>query len=397
MSETKGMPNVARALAPSQRGCGRRAHAPSPCRRCPSALHRGVTLIELLVVITILAILAAAIYGATTAAMEAARSARTKSLVTKLNGLLMERWESYETRRVDIDIAGSKPTGQELAAYRLLALRLTMKLEMPDRWSDLLGSGYRTSSNVGAVEVNPRGERVENQLPGSGAAPVRKAIFQGNPSISIAYPPLAKSYLRRYNSLASKDPDIIRANQGAECLYMIIMYATGDGEARTLFGEQDIDDTDGDGAPEFVDGWGRPIEFVRWPTGYVVRSDVMTGDTASDPDPFDPFRIAPKVKMADVAPSGSVVVPTRYVNAMSKLPTGADRYSGFRLLPLIYSRGPDNDSDLTVLTESLIELDPYALTSDSEFGDFYLGFPADGDGDGDEGWVDNITNHNLSD
>ena len=386
MSETKGMPNVARALAPCQRDRGRRAHAPCPCRRCPSALHRGVTLIEMLVVITILAILAAAIYGATTAAMEAARSARTKSLVAKLNGLLMERWESYETRRVDIEPLVSnlpKMSGQQVAQTRLYALRTLMQLEMPDRWSDLLGNA-------------PGGGFVDKNMPPNYQPPNYREISPAYNRLAIAYPPLAKSYVRRYNSLnTSGDAKVaaerIVANQGAECLYMIIMNATGDGEARTLFGEQDIDDTDGDGAPEFVDGWGRPIEFIRWPTGYVVRSDVMSGDASGDHDPFDPFRtVQPNQTLDEVAPSGSVVVPTRYANAMSQL------YGGFRLLPLIYSRGPDNDSDVTVLTKSLV-IDPYWLIDDPDLGKFYLGFPADGDGDGDEGWVDNITNHNLSD
>ena len=54
----------------------------------------------------------------------------------------------------------------------------------------------------------------------------------------------------------NNDQTDIVANQGAECLYMIIMNACGDGEARTLFPESSIGDTDGDGAPEFLDGWG---------------------------------------------------------------------------------------------------------------------------------------------
>ncbi len=49
---------------------------------------------------------------------------------------------------------------------------------------------------------------------------------------------------------------------------MVITLATADGEARTLFGENSIGDTDGDGAPEFVDGWGHPINFLRWAPGF---------------------------------------------------------------------------------------------------------------------------------
>ncbi len=32
------------------------------------------------------------------------------------------------------------------------------------------------------------------------------------------------------------------------------------------FDSQEVSDTDGDGRPEFLDGWGRPLRFYRWPT-----------------------------------------------------------------------------------------------------------------------------------
>ncbi|MAT68041.1 MAG: hypothetical protein CMJ58_00800 [Planctomycetaceae bacterium] len=373
-----------------------RAHRRSLFRLPHSAfrLRSGVTLVELMVTMAILAILAAAIYGATAAAMESSRLRRTQSLITKLDNLLTERWQSYETRRVEILFQNGTPQGRALAFARLAALRTTMMLEMPDRWSDLLGG-------IGATAGLP----IDNQMPSVATAPTEKSIGnmplddRANPSTTpatVAYPPLAQAYLRRYNSLTSSDPDVIRRNQGAECLYMIIMYATGDGEARTLFSEQDIDDTDGDGAPEFVDGWGRPIEFIRWPTGYVVRSDVMTGDAQTDHDPFDPFRVTPPVALEPVNPSRQTLIPTQYANAMNGL------VAGFRLLPLIYSRGADGDSDLTALSSSTAPfnqtfgyLDPYQLTRDPDLGDYYLGIPSDGDEDGDEGWLDNVTNHNL--
>ena len=50
-------------------------------------------------------------------------------------------------------------------------------------------------------------------------------------------------------------------NQGAECLYMVIMMATGEGEARALFGESSIGDTDGDGALRVRRWLGTPNQF----------------------------------------------------------------------------------------------------------------------------------------
>src|SRR5437016_758109 len=62
---------------------------------------------------------------------------------------------------------------------------------------------------------------------------------------------------------------------------------------RQLFSEGDIGDVDNNGFPEFIDGWGRPINFVRWPAGFnseLQPVDPATGkhDSTKFPDPFDP-------------------------------------------------------------------------------------------------------------
>jgi hypothetical protein len=35
--------------------------------------------------------------------------------------------------------------------------------------------------------------------------------------------------------------------------------------------EDEIGDLDGDGMPEILDAWGRPIAFLRWPAGFVAH------------------------------------------------------------------------------------------------------------------------------
>jgi len=48
-----------------------------------------------------------------------------------------------------------------------------------------------------------------------------------------------------------------------------------------------IGDTDGDGMPEILDGWNRPLGFIRWPSGYDDPYDLLDNTI---PDEFDPFR-----------------------------------------------------------------------------------------------------------
>ncbi|MGC8642791.1 MAG: prepilin-type N-terminal cleavage/methylation domain-containing protein [Isosphaeraceae bacterium] len=41
------------------------------------------------------------------------------------------------------------------------------------------------------------------------------------------------------------------------------------------FSDREVRDTDGDGLPEFVDAWGQPLQFFRWPILY--HSDIQRG------------------------------------------------------------------------------------------------------------------------
>ena len=332
------------------------------------------TLVELLITILILAILGTALLGASRVAMEGARASRTKSTIAKLNTLMMERYESYQTRRVDFNASiqssiNAMPTtnpqqrrakGKAVAVARLKALRELMKLEMPDRWSDVLLAPVPDNNPLGKIN------RAFNPTP---------PAF--SPSFLQNRPALSNAYLRRLKSAATikNDGIILRQHQGAECFYMFIMLATGDGEARELFSQQDIGDVDGDGAPEFLDGCKQPIEFLRWPAGFVsdLQSVVVIDDTTTpkkragnpdvDHDPFDPFRVDSRA---------------------------------YRLVPLIYSAGPDGDLDIEVAPGNTVGLNPYAQLTDSS-GKLLnlLGTQRDNDGDGDNS-LDNIHNHLMN-
>jgi len=354
----------------------------------------GFTLIELLVTMVIVTIIAAVILGTATAALNSARRSRTQTVVNRIHLLLMERWESYETRRIDL-----KPTmvaaintaagndsirrGQMMADLRLLALRELIKYEMPDRWSDVTGARL--------------------------GAGVREPLFLA------ARPSLAESYLR----LASNN--VTEENEGAECLYALVMLGTGDGEARTMFSAQDIGDTDnggvGDGAPEFLDGWGNPITFLRWSPGYVGRSNYMSAEldpllpgydpqyaVTTDHDPFDLYRRdqpnAPRPALSNY-PSIPGVNMQPFVDRLR------DDMPAFRMVPLVFSAGPDGrygiisgresddpDEMLVATDPGTIALDPCARNRNVNPNDFYIGRPATLDG-ADES-VDNITNHSIS-
>ena len=72
-----------------------------------------------------------------------------------------------------------------------------------------------------------------------------------------------------------------------------------------------VGDLDSDGAREFLDGWGRPIEFMRWAPGLPPQlTSIQVPNATTNHDPCD----------------------------LSDPPADS---TAFALFPLIYSSGPD--------------------------------------------------------
>jgi type II secretory pathway pseudopilin PulG len=364
--------------------------ADSPIRNSKSAIRNlrpALTLVELLITMVIMAIIAAAIMGTASAALESARRSRTRSTIHKIHSLVMERLESYYTRRADVNpqltlaidqavaAAGNNRNqallnrGHMLADLRLLAIRELMMFEMPDRWTDFV------------------------QNPGTPTSPVRQATVLN--FISPNGPALAQYYLRRWQSAKPT-----AQYQGAECLYMVVMATTGDGEARTLFTKQEIGDVDADGMQEFLDGWGQPISWLRWPAGFISDMQPIVdaagnrpGDT--DHDPFDAYHRDEAGVVHDVPPGASSFIKAE-ITSLDQRNRGSDlrRATAYRLVPLIYSAGPDGDSGIFAGGDEISNpptlLDPYRLVQQPNSSNKYLvGTVLD------NGVKDNIHNHLL--
>ncbi len=335
-------------------------------------------------------ILASFVLGSMYAAREQARKARTRATILKLHNEIMTRWESYQTRRLPVDLrriveavdglSATVPNqtveySYALGIRTLRAKRELMRMELPDRYRDL----FFVPDNLWV-----------------------------NPNVPSFVPPLLLAYRRRVFDapamdtvpVASKDPlnpfrpDLvsaikeIEANESAECLYLIVTTGVGgEGLGSETFSASEIGDTDGDEMPEFIDGWGNPIRWLRWAPGFeselqpVVRDfspdtnrdgkrqdayrdtddldgnnnrteflwgHVLEADGAirsrkplENHDSFDPRQIENLVFLKTSS-------PPRLAKNLGYLPAapGQPQERGFKLTPLIFSAGQDGEDGL---------------------------------------------------
>lgn len=372
---------------------GTRYHHPRSRCGLMHVRRASFTLVELMVVVSIIGVLTSAVLVAMYGVMEQAKIARTKAQIAKLHEMIMVKWQSYNTRVlrvtspplpsgstrrwpvipepfVDSNGNGKFDTGEPflpptvpngdpngngvcdsgMARVRLDMLRDLMRMELPDRISDLAGS---------PVVFHVLGP---SSAPWPGAMPA--------PALWQSYRRRADVAIKAKHGATASWTDPTKwtdRHRGAECLYLIISsIRVGDERGIDYFKESEIGDIDDDGMLEILDAWGHPIEFLRWPAGYA--SEVQPLDPNVAADSFDPHHV--------------------------------DTRATYRLIPLIYSAGPDRRYDIliddpggTTLFYNVTDPpnDPYTPSPGSS----WIGTPGDWDMNGEINHTDNITNHLL--
>ena len=410
-----------------------------PASRLPR--RSGFTLVELLITVSVIAIMATMVLFALFAAQETAKVQKTKSLIAKLDSIIKSKYETYKTRRVNITLPPPPPPSDPnyptyvatAARARLDCLHDLMRMEMPDRWSD--------------IEDMPR-----------------TFSYPGIPNVGVSRPSLHRSYRRKYDAIVlgptPPPPPVVGTHAGAECLYMIIMQAQGEeGDDRSAIKEDQTGDVDGDGFREIIDAWGRPIKFLRWAPGFVSElqttvtlptqnsnpSNVTSqsrllssvqgsyvGGTVINEDPANPGRYLAssmaKITGYNFTPGPPNVPGTGSFEvtgttwsppapgASSFFVTAPDPFDprgiqpiSFAIYPLIYSGGPDKCYG--ILTEFNAALLIHWGQSPFNDNPFYVGLDAadtqqrmigaQRDEPGEENfvtraWVDNIHNHQIT-
>ena len=275
-----------------------------------SEARRGFTLVELMVVIVIIAILSGLTLSALAGARQRSKIDVTRSTIRKLNDIIIPQYESYLRRRVPLP--PGLTSASDIARARLARKRCLMAAELPDRWID--------------VDPTP-------------APPVVTGPMK-------AY----AAYKRQLNANAAATTWATNSEryEGAECLAMIVMRGGFSEDVMDQFRSDEVGDIDRDGAVEFWDAWGRPIDLIRWPAGF--ESVIQTRNSAARPDPFDPAGVsdARAYPYSPDQPPNSLP----FDQPPTTLPAPALPQRDYAVVPLIFSAGPDEATNDPLGSES---------------------------------------------
>jgi len=252
---------------------GRDGTHPARSLRPRPVFLAGFTLVELMVVLVILSILGSLMLSGISAAQASAKAAKTTSTIRKISELVLPYYERFETRRPTIQIPAATSRDTSMEARRV-AIRRLMTMELPERTRD-----------VADVLANP--------------------VYTYFSCTTRQITPVA----RRYGSILSPVVNQQKAITSADLLHMIVMRGpVADPDIVMHFRSDEFTDTNDNSLPEFIDGWGKPIYFKRWPVGFHSPTQPIDGRRSS---------IDETVSL-----------------------------SGHRLVPLIFSGGRDGEPDI---------------------------------------------------
>ncbi len=215
---------------------------PHPHRR--KTARRGFTLLELLIVVALIALLLSIAVFALGRTITQARETATRTTLLKVDGLLQQRLE----------------------ALRTLLETPQRKTEMQNRLA--AKKNYLQNNSITGVP-----EKMLQLM-------VYKDYFRA------AFPQNSSDAATLYATGQPFNGNLANAAESSELLYYALtqadtfgVEAVGDSD----FTSSEVGDTDGDGRREFLDAWGRPLRFYRWPTrlirpsgpGGTLRRDVV--------------------------------------------------------------------------------------------------------------------------
>ena len=198
--------------------------------------RRGFTMVEILVVVGIILLLMTISVGVLRNAIGVARQKQTEATILKVHGLMQQRMDAFYRGidKTNLQQAKDKMRRDWYSTYSMIP---------PDR----------------AIDVMVRKDILKSRFP--------ENFLERN---LLTTPPTGVTVVAAKHNTKT---------QSAALLYWILTDSEVYGVApvdESEFSSNEVQDTDGDGLKEFVDGWGVPLRFYRWPTHLIRPGDGST-------------------------------------------------------------------------------------------------------------------------
>ncbi len=305
--------------------------------------RHGFTLVELLVVISIIGFISGMFLVAFRGASQEASTQKTRTTIQKISEVLNARMDEYINFPISLRIASgilppnvvswdTSTNGETVVLLRerarLLVLRDLIRMEMPDHPDDLKYTTFWRSILTGQALT-----QYPENLPRGVSTGLGTNVPLATPGYLVSAPVTSRVKALITRLIDPKQPskprdkwDELYANE--ELLFLIVEGSELNGSsAIELFGKSEVADTDNDGLNEFVDAFGKPIRWIRWPAGF-------SGASKFYPDMLDPSL---------VTSDGRLVVNSEPLDRLGTDPgwkTSAQK-PGTGLSPLVISAGVD--------------------------------------------------------
>ena len=285
----------------------------------------GFTLVELLIVVAIIGILISLILTTQMGSIRLAEEKATISLVAKLEQAMTERMDALVNYQADptpahyqfaaIYNSGATQRIEGVQRAQVIAQYDYLRAQLPDGFVSStipvatagvypfnfgglpFGGTGTTDPNAYRLPLGAIDSTSTNLVPTTGmygasfeaAAGLYKQLgyhprgYDGSDNNNDGY---IDDALEGLSGLSTADQNAVIARFGkhthktarSEMLYAILVEGTGPFGSmfsRDDFTEREVMDTDGDGLMEFVDAWGEPLQFYRWPV--LFHSDSQRG------------------------------------------------------------------------------------------------------------------------
>ena len=238
--------------------------------------RHAFTLLELLIVITIIAVLMGLSVSVMFGIVSQAEEEATVTTVRKVDALLQQRIESFDRafnsnrKQAAVNNIGFLLASQNIHGVRdevqeILAKKALFRFEFPQRIderrlfgdADTIVTGIPDTIFLIVAAPNARQQLINEGNAAPNDADVRDRVIS---NWANHLPETESAALLHFSLIASGSFGV-----GAV-----------DGDRFTT---KEVADTDGDGLPEFIDAWGNPLRYYRWPTRLI---DITA------PNPFMP-------------------------------------------------------------------------------------------------------------